>query len=122
MKGWVQCGDSAAGGEEEVCVMWLQGGEGYLKCVWDHLDISKEAKASIRRCLVEFMRAVLRARSKKSFLREQDSAGATNQIENWSSLAVMTTFASSRSIVFSANILLSGSLRNHDRMSYRRLF
>jgi len=85
-------------------------------------EFSKEAKAGVRRCLVEFMRAVLRARSKKSFLREQDSAGATNQIENWSSLAVMTTFASSRSIVFSANILLSGSLRNHDRMSYRRPF
>jgi hypothetical protein len=58
--------------------MWLQGGEGYVKCVWDRrrhlgsdLDISKEAKAGVRRCLVEFMRAVLRARSKKSFFSER---------------------------------------------------
>jgi len=83
----VQCGDSAAGGEEEVCVVRFQGGEGYRKCVWDrrrhlgpNLDISKEAKASVRRCLVEFMRAVLRVRSKKSSLKRKDGGGGRNVV------------------------------------------
>jgi hypothetical protein len=63
------------------------GGEGYLKCVWDRrrhlgpdLNISKEAKAYVRRCLVKFMRAVLRVRGIKSSLREKDWGGERNVV------------------------------------------
>jgi hypothetical protein len=61
--------------------------EEYLKCVWDRrrhlgpdLDLSKEAKACAHRRLVEFMRAVLRVRSKKSTLREKDRAEGRNVV------------------------------------------
>ena len=83
----MHCGDGAAGGEEEVRVVWFQGGEGYLKCVWDRrrhlgadLNISKEAKANVRRCLVEFMRAGLRVRGKKSSSGEKDGGGGRNVV------------------------------------------